>query len=104
MTPNEWLGLGLGLLLAVVLARIAWAGSRPAPNRHTRTRRLVCPVLGHVVDCMLEQDVRTGQWKGVLRCWAFARPEEVTCEHDCMRRLNLGFALEGERPGEKVRS
>jgi hypothetical protein len=46
--------------------------------------------------------VRTELWKRIERCWAFARPDQVLCERDCMRRLNLGFPL--ERRGEFVRS
>jgi hypothetical protein len=98
------IGMGLGLLLTGLLAILVRVGVRSQPYRHARARRFVCPVLGSVVDCTLVQDARTGQWKGVESCSAFADSEGIPCEHDCMRNLNLGFALDGARAGEVVRS
>jgi hypothetical protein len=93
MTPQEWVGLGVGtLMLAVVLLLARW-GLTGGRAEHRARRRLVCPRFHEAVTCELVQDVRTGQWRSVESCSAFAAPQQFLCDQECRTHLNLGLRL-----------
>ncbi|HET7293429.1 MAG TPA: hypothetical protein VFM88_13470 [Vicinamibacteria bacterium] len=94
MTPY-WIGLASGLaLVALALAWIAFQGGKLWGERSVR---FTCPHLGSVVDCRIVQDVRTGQWKELVACSAFADPDRNTCDRECVRLANLGRLTLGLR-------
>jgi hypothetical protein len=95
--PTEWAGLVAGVALAAVLAALALVGLWMGRLRREQSCRFVCPVHQKSVECRIVQDPRTGQWKQVQACSAFADPREVTCEQDCARLMNLGFRLPATR-------
>jgi hypothetical protein len=82
-----WIGPGLALVVLV----LAWLGLRGGKAAREQSVRLVCPHLKSVVDCRIVQDIRTGQWKQLNFCSAFADPEDNTCDLECLRRANLGL-------------
>lgn len=84
-----WVGTVAGLVL-VVLA-LTWIAFRGGKLRREQSVRFVCPHLAILVDCRIVQDIRTGQWKQVLACSAFADPKELGCDRECARVANLGF-------------
>ncbi len=87
MTPY-WIGFAAGLaLLAVALA---WLASQGGRARREQRVRFVCPHLRSVVDCRMVQEIRTGQWKELATCSAFADPELISCDRECVRLANLG--------------
>jgi hypothetical protein len=93
MTFVEWVGLAGGMAILVLWGGLAWLGLRGGKARCVHTSRFVCPALGVAVDCRMEQDLRTGQWKHVESCSAFADPSQITCDLECARTLNLGYRL-----------
>ena len=94
MMPADWVGLFGALLAGAVVAALVVFGLRG--GRFWRVKRVsfVCPRLQQRVDCRIVRDFRTSQWKRIEACSAFEHPEEVTCEPECLRRLNLGLRLE----------
>jgi len=93
MTPH-WIGFMAGLALLLVLA---WLGLRGGKAAREQSVRFACPHLKTVVDCRIVQDLRTGQWKRLNACSAFADPEDNTCDCECMRLANLGLLNLGLR-------
>ena len=83
-----WYWIGPGLVLVVLV--LAWLGLRGGKAAREQRVRLVCPHLKSVVDCRIVQDLRTGQWKQLNACSAFADPEDNTCDLECLRLANLG--------------
>lgn len=47
--------------------------------------QITCPRTGEVADVVVVRDTRNGQWIGIRRCTASARPDVVTCDRTCMR-------------------
>lgn len=92
MTNDLWLGLALVGVVAVLAAYGLRGGRLLLPQ----DRRFVCPVFDRIVECRAVRDVRTGQWKHVESCTAFADPMAVRCDEKCTAAMNLGFPLEGE--------
>ncbi len=90
MTPSDWLTvLGVSLVVAAVATAVSlWLMDGRLRREHTCS--LVCPHLHTGVECRIVQDVRTGQWKAVNACSAFAVPERVLCDVECARLVNLG--------------
>ena len=86
--PPYWIGFLSGLALLLVLA---WLGLRGGKAAREQSVRSVCPHLKNVVDCRIVQDLRTGQWKALTACSAFADPEDNTCDLECLRLANLGL-------------
>lgn len=91
MSLDPSLGMLFGLLVVVAVSCLAWIGLHGGWLRQEKSVRLSCPVFGNPVECEMVQDVRTGQWKSVRSCSAFAEPTHVACEQDCARLLNLGL-------------
>ena len=91
MSLDPTLGMLFGLLIIVAALSLARIGLRGGWLRQEKSVHLACPVFGGDVDCEMVQDVRTGQWKAVRSCSAFAEPTQVSCEQDCARLLNLGL-------------
>ncbi len=89
----EWMGLLFGLALAAVVALAAWVGLRRDRPLREQSLRFFCPLLRKAVDCRIVQDMRTGQWKRVEACSAFADAPAVRCEKECAKLMNLGFPL-----------
>lgn len=89
MSLDPTVGVVFGLLVVVAALSLAWIGLRGGGLRQEKTVRLGCPVFGGEVECEMLQDVRTGQWKSVRSCSAFAVPTQVSCEQDCARLQNL---------------
>lgn len=90
--PTEW-GLVAGVALAAALAALALIGLWGGRLRREQSCRFVCPRYERIVECRIVQDIRTGQWKQVQACSAFADPLGVACEQECARLMNLGFRL-----------
>jgi hypothetical protein len=88
MTSEYWIGLAI-LGLAAMAA--AWIVLKSGRLRYQHSVRLICPNLGRSVECRILQDVRTGQWKQVVTCSAFADPYALDCDRKCARVANLGF-------------
>jgi hypothetical protein len=82
-----WIGFGV----ALALLALAWLGFRGGKAAREQGVRFVCPHLKSVVDCRIVQDLRTGQWKQLNACSAFADPEDNTCDRECVRLANLGL-------------
>jgi hypothetical protein len=97
MTPDQWLGLGSGLLLTTGVVGLAREGLRGGRLWRAQRRRFVCPLSGRQVDCTLVRDVRTGQFKRVEACTAFDDPSDVSCDAECGALMNLGHPLAGEQ-------
>jgi hypothetical protein len=93
VTPY-WIGFIAGLALLLVLA---WLGLRGGKAAREQSVRFVCPHLKSVVDCRIVQDLRTGQWKRLNACSAFADQEDNTCDRECLRLANLGLLNLGLR-------
>ena len=86
-------GFTLGLVLLALLTTLAWIVLRAGRLRHEQTCRFACPHDRGPVDCVLVQDVRTGQWKELRRCSALP-PGAPPCDVECARLMNLGFRLQ----------
>ena len=97
MTPDQWLGMASGTLLAVGVAALACYGMSGGRLWRAQARRFACPLSGKDVECTLVRDMRTGQFKHVESCTAFADPSDVTCAEDCGAALNLGLPLAGQQ-------
>jgi hypothetical protein len=93
MTPTEWTSPLAGVALTVVVIALGYLGLRGGALRRSEKRRFGCPELGADVDCEMVQDVRTGQWKAVQSCSAFAADEGLPCAQECRKVLNAGYAL-----------
>ena len=92
MTPSDWMTmLGIALMVgAVVTAVVLWLADGRLRREHTCS--LMCPYLHTDVECRIVQDIRTGQWKALIACSAFAVPEHVSCDRECARLANLGLS------------
>ena len=90
MSPEEWNGLGAGVALALGAGGMAWFALRGGALRRRREYGFECPRFREGVQCHVVQDIRTGQWKDVESCSAFAVPETLLCERECARLANLG--------------
>lgn len=93
MTPTEWTSPLAGAALTAVVIALGILGLRGGALRRAQKRRFVCPERGAEVDCEILQDVRTGQWKEVRSCSAFAADEGLPCEQQCRTVLNAGYTL-----------
>ena len=98
MLVEDWVSYVLGALVIAAIFALARLGLGAQSPRVRQQRRFVCPHMLVPVDCDIVQDVRTGQYKEVRRCSLFSHPEEVACDRGCLKRLNLGFRLEGWEP------
>jgi hypothetical protein len=87
-------GLFAGAVLAVFLVALASFGLRRERYRASQQCRFACPRFGTEVECELVQELRTGQWKELRSCSRFSRLEDVDCDPECARLLNLGFSLD----------
>lgn len=83
----------LALTFVLGAAFLAWLAfsRRFGPLRRAQQRHVVCPRSHEHADCVLVQDVRTGQWKELRSCTALGA--EGSCEKDCAKLMNLGFRL-----------
>lgn len=95
MVADDGMSLLLGILLAAGAVALARLGFRRERWHCAQSCRFQCPRFHSDADCELVQDVRTGQWKDVRTCSLFPAEGEVPCDWDCVRRLNLGFRLQG---------
>jgi hypothetical protein len=91
MSLDPTSGLLLGALLAVAGGLLAWAALRGGAFGQRKALHVDCPMFGAQVECEAVQDVRTGQWKEIRSCSAFAGMAPVPCDKDCARLLNLGL-------------
>jgi hypothetical protein len=91
MTPDEWSGLGAGLVLAMGAGALARLGLEGGGLAGSRPYAFECPRFREDVECRVRQNVRTGQWEGVLSCSAFVEPEKLLCDRECARMSNLGL-------------
>lgn len=91
MDAGSWTMVGLAAVLPVGLALWIVSTRRIGPLLQEQRVRFVCPEKGEPVDCLLVQDIRTGQWKGLRACTALEGG--AGCEVDCAKLLNLGFKL-----------
>ena len=91
MISSGWGALVLALVLGAAL--VAWLSfnGRIGGLRRPQKRRIECPRSHEPADCVLVQDIRTGQWKELRSCSALA--PGATCEVDCAKLLNLGYRL-----------
>ena len=92
MSVAAWMVL-LPLALLAVLFVAARFGPFGRRFRHAQEVCLVCPTLGETVDCRMDQEVYTGQWQSVTACSAHPGQSDPPCDKDCVKRMNLGFAL-----------
>ena len=92
MTPSDWLSvLGASLIVAAVTTGVAlWL--MDGRLRREQSCSLLCPHLHKSVECRIVQDVRTGQWKALKACSVFAPPEQLLCDCECARLVNLGLS------------
>ena len=90
MTPIDWFGAAVGVAAIAAFLALGWLGLRGGEHRCDQRCRLICPHSGDPVDVRMEVNVRNGQWTRVAACSAFAEPEEVDCDRECLRQLNLG--------------
>ena len=93
MTLMEWAGVISGLVIVAGVVGLAWATLRSGQLQWEQSCRLVCPRFGSLVGCRMVQDVRTGQWKDVQSCTAFQSGEDIACDLECARLMNLGHRL-----------
>src|SRR5574342_512300 len=94
MPSDLWMGVLLALTIVMVLAALVQFGFLALRLRRPQDRSFVCPLLHQAVDCRAIQDIRTGQWKTVVACSAFpGRGGDVPCHEDCLKVMNLGYAL-----------
>jgi len=91
VTPMTWTFL-LVLLVGYVGATL-WLLRRGGGQERVQDCRFVCPRLEEPVNCRILQDVRIGQWIRVESCSAFPAPQQLTCDRECIRLLNLGNRL-----------
>ena len=97
MTATDWTGPIAGVALTAIVIALGYLGLRGGALRRALKRRLICPDLGTEVDCEIVQDIRTGQWKEVRYCSAFAAGEGVPCDQECRKVMNAGFPLSPAR-------
>lgn len=95
MTPEQWVASTVFVLVAAAAALALRGGGL----RKAQSCRFVCPLLRQPVACRVLQDVRIGRWLGVESCSAFGDPEELSCEQECVRRMNLGTLVPGQGRG-----
>ena len=93
MTPTESMTPVAGVALTVIVIALGYLGLRGGGLWRAQKRRFVCPDLGTVVDCEILRDIRTGQWKEVRSCSAFAAGEGIPCDQECRKVMNGGFPL-----------
>jgi hypothetical protein len=91
MTPEEWAGMAAGAALAAVGGSVAWRVLQEGTLHLSREYCFECPRFREDVRCRVVQDVRTGQWKDVESCSAFAQPHRLLCDRECARVSNLGL-------------
>lgn len=96
MISDDGIAFLFGVLVAAGVFALARWGLRRERYGCSQVCQFVCPRLGEVADCVLIQDVRTGQWKRLRSCSLLSEASEP-CEWDCVKRLNLGLRLEGWR-------
>lgn len=90
MASEYWIGLAI-LGVVAMAAALTWIALTGGRLRYRHSVRLICPNLGRPVECRILQDIRTGQWRQVLTCSAFADPNVLDCDRKCARVANLGF-------------
>jgi hypothetical protein len=95
MMGNAWVGVLYAVLCAAAVAALVFLGLRRTSCRSAQACGFMCPNYRSYVDCEIVQDVRTGQWKELRSCSIYRRVADLPCDQDCVRRLNLGFRLEG---------
>jgi hypothetical protein len=93
MTPEQVIGLLAGLALGAGVGAVAALGLRGGQLERVQECRFECPRFRETVTCRISQDIRTGRWRQVESCSAFADPEKILCERECAKLLNLGFRL-----------
>lgn len=93
MTLTEWTTPLAGVALTIVVIALGYLGLRGGKLNWAQRRRFVCPEREAEVDCQIVQDVRTGQWKEVQSCSAFAADEGLPCEQECRKVMNAGYTL-----------
>jgi hypothetical protein len=82
---NELLAVGLGgVVMLAIVAVLRVVGARE-PRRVRR--RLRCPEVGCMADCVLEQDTASGCWTGVAAC-SLCPPGRPRCSRGCLRLLD----------------
>lgn len=91
MSPMEW--MALLILLTGYVGAALWLLRRGGGLERVQDCRFVCPRLEEPVNCRILQDVRIGQWIRVESCSAFPAPEELKCDRECIRLMNLGNRL-----------
>lgn len=91
-----WLFVASLAVLILALGRLA---DRSERQQRALRRQFLCPRSREPVECVLVADARTGEWVGVRSCSAFPDPEDIRCEGNCVKLLNLGFTLGGEEMG-----
>lgn len=98
---GDWMGLVAGCLLMAVVTALAWLGLRRERYQCSQACCFACPRTGSAAEGELVQDVRIGQWRELRSCSLRREAGAVSCEWDCLRRLNLGLRLDcwRQRPG-----
>ena len=104
--PTHWPGIAVWILVGAVvmlvlpalLERAARAYRHRGRVGYTR-RRFACPETGTDVECVLTRSMRTGAFRDVVACSAFADPERVTCDKACVRLLSRGIPLRPPQHG-----
>lgn len=76
----------LAVLVIGTLVRLATAFDR----RRTR-RRLRCPEVGRMAECIVEQDTRTGRWIDVAECSLHGPRRRPGCSRSCVRLVEHGY-------------
>lgn len=76
---------GLVLLAIAVLLRLS-AGL----ERRRSRRRVRCPEVGRVADCLVEQDTRTGRWVAVAEC-SLQPGRPPACRQACVKLVEHGY-------------
>jgi hypothetical protein len=95
MNAMEWTAVLLSL--GVCAAAVGWLLSSAGRLERAQEFRFVCPRLEQPVSCRVVQNVRIGQWLRVESCSAFADPQQLTCDRECLRQANLGLPLRAAR-------
>jgi hypothetical protein len=97
MDGGGWIALSLGLLVGGLILVVCLAASLREREPFTRQIGFRCPFSSRDVLCTLVQDTRTGRWVEVRSCSAFPDPGSVLCLAPCLRVLNAGVSVAGER-------
>jgi len=93
MASTEWMTPVAGVALTAMVIALGYLGLRGGGLWRAQKRRFVCPDLGTEVSCEIVRDIRTGQWKEVRSCSAFAAGEGIPCDQECRKVMNGGFPL-----------